>query len=276
IEKKPLYHFLPGSMAYSIAAMGCNFKCRFCQNHTLSIVTKESELSGENIDPEEIVQAAIRAGASSVSYTYTEPTIYFELMYETAIAAKNAGLKNVMVSNGFISEQALDKIIPLMDGANIDLKSFSEKFYSEQCGGRLAPVIETIKKLNYSDCWLELTTLLIPELNTSEKEIEMLVSFIAETNSEIPWHVSRFFPHYQVGDKEPTDTGLIENVLNNAEKNGIKYVYGGNFDSGKWGDTRCHECGETLINRRGYHIAEIGLAHGKCENCSEEIPGVWN
>ena len=276
IEKKPLYHFLPGSESLSIAAMGCNFKCRFCQNHALSIVIKESDLAGDNVDPEEIVQAAIRAGASSVSYTYTEPTVYFELMYETAIAAKNAGLKNVMVSNGFISEHALDQIIPLMDGANIDLKSFSEKFYSEHCGGRLAPVIETIKKLNRSDCWLELTTLLIPELNTSEKEIEMLVSFITETNSEIPWHVSRFFPHYRVGDKEPTDTGLIENVLNHAEKNGIKYVYGGNFDSGKWGDTRCHECGETLIKRRGYQTATIGLSHGKCENCAEEIPGVWN
>lgn len=276
IEKKPLYHFLPGTESLSIAAMGCNFKCRFCQNHSISMVTAESEIRGEEIDPDEIIQAAIRAGASSISYTYTEPTVYFELMYETAIAAREAGLKNVMVSNGFISEMAIDHIIPFMDGANIDLKSFSEKFYSEQCGGKLAPVLDTIRKLSLSDCWLELTTLLIPGLNTSEGEIELLTSFITETDPEIPWHVSRFFPHYHVEDREPTDTGMIRNVLDLAERKGIKYVYGGNFDSGKWGDTRCFECGETLISRREYRIATEGLSRGQCSNCAAEIPGVWN
>lgn len=276
IEKKPLYHFLPGSESLSIAAMGCNFKCRFCQNHSISMVENISDIAGEKVKPEEIIDAAKRAGASSISYTYTEPTIYYELMYETAKMAKEAGLRNVMVSNGFISREPLEKIIPFMDGANIDLKSFSDDFYSSYCGGKIAPVLDTIRILNRSGCWLELTTLLIPELNSSAKEVDEIISFIADTNPEIPWHVSRFFPHFKEGDRSATDTDLIEDVLEKAEDRKIKYVYGGNFDSGKWGNTRCSECGEILINRRGYFIEVENLSGGKCTNCDAEIAGVWN
>jgi len=276
IEKKPLYHFMPGTTSLSIAAMGCNFKCRFCQNNSVSIISDTSEITGENISPEEIVDTAIRTGASSISYTYTEPTIYFELMFETAKVAKQAGLKNVMVSNGFISRFALETILPFMDGANIDLKSFSEDFYSKQCSGKLAPVLETIQTINNSSCWLELTTLLIPGLNTSEKEIRSLISFILKTRDDIPWHISRFFPQYKITDKDPTDTELIENVLKNSEKMGIKYVYGGNFNSGKWENTRCQKCGRTLISRKNYQIEIIDFRDGKCRNCAEKTPGVWN
>ncbi len=276
IEKKPLYHFLPGTRSLSIAAAGCNFRCKFCQNHSISIIADESEITGEKIDPDKIVEAAIISKASSISYTYTEPTIFFELMYKTAIAAKEAGLKNVMVSNGFISDHALEKLIPVLDGVNIDLKSFTEQFYSDQCGGRLAPVLDTIRTLNKSECWLELTTLLIPELNTSAPEIEQLTSFIAEINPEIPWHVSRFFPNFETLDIEPTDTELIEFILDLSVKKGLKYVYGGNFDSEKWGDTRCNKCNSTLITRRGYDIKVSDFSDGKCMNCSAEIPGVWN
>lgn len=275
IEKKPLYHFLPGSDSLSIAAMGCNFRCGFCQNHSISMVDGEGGIAGEDLKPDDIIHAAIRGGAASISYTYTEPTVFFELMFTTAKAAKEAGLKNVMVSNGYISGEALETIIPYMDGANIDLKSYSEEFYTVQCGGRLAPVLDTIIRLNHSPCWIELTTLMIPGLNTSEKEIEMITSFIAETNTEIPWHVSRFFPRFKAGDRQPTDPGMIEGVLDTAEKNGLKYVYGGNFNSGKWGETRCHECGKTLIKRRGYDTDVEGLSAGKCVKCRTEIPGVW-
>ena len=275
IEKKPLYHFLPGSESLSLAAMGCNFKCRFCQNYSLSMVENISGISGEKIEPKEIINAAKRAGASSISYTYTEPTVYFELMYETAKAAKSAGLRNVMVSNGFISQEALKKIIPFMDGANIDLKSYSEDFYSHYCGGKLEPVLDTIKELNRSDCWLELTTLLIQGLNSSEEEVENIISFISETNPEIPWHVSRFFPHFKEGDRKATDTKLIEEILHRAENRNIRYVYGGNFDSGKWGSTRCSECREILINRRGYHIEIESLSGSNCSNCNAKIAGVW-
>ncbi len=276
IEKKPLYHFIPGTKSLSLAAMGCNFKCNFCQNSSISMVSDTSEITGENISPEKIVDTAIKSGASSISYTYTEPTVYFELMFETAKAAKQAGLKNVMVSNGFISGSAIETILPFMDGANIDLKSFSESFYSEQCSGKLAPVIETIQTIVNSPCWLELTTLFIPELNTSEKELTAIISFILETGEEIPWHVSRFFPQYKITDKDPTDIKLMENILERGEKMGIKYVYGGNFNSGKWGNTRCKKCGETLINRTGYQIEIINFTDGKCPNCAEKISGVWN
>ncbi len=275
IEKKPLFHFLPGSESLSIAAMGCNFKCRFCQNHSISMVENISGISGEKIKKEEIINAAERAGASSISYTYTEPTIYFELMYETAKAAKSAGLRNVMVSNGFISQKALKEIIPFMDAANIDLKSYSEDFYLRYCGGRLSPVLDTIKELNRSGCWLELTTLLIEGLNSSEEEVDNIISFISDTNPEIPWHVSRFFPHFKEVDRKPTNTELIEEILHRAEKRNIRYVYGGNFDSGKWSNTRCGECGEILINRRGYHIDIEGLSGCNCTNCNAEIAGVW-
>ncbi len=276
IEKKPLYHFLPGSESLSIAAMGCNFKCRFCQNHSISMVEDISDIAGERVKPEDIIDAAKRAGASSISYTYTEPTIYYELMYETAKAAKADGLRNVMVSNGFISQEPLEKIIPFMDGANIDLKSFSNDFYSYYCGGKLAPVLDTIRILDRSDCWLELTTLLIPELNSSEEEVGEIISFITDTNPEIPWHISRFFPHFKEGERSATNTDLIEEVLDKAKERGIKYVYGGNFDSGKWGNTRCSECGEILINRRGYHIDIENFSDGNCTNCNAEIAGVWS
>ncbi len=276
IEKKPLYHFLPGSESLSIAAMGCNFKCRFCQNHSISMVDDLSEIAGEKIKPEEIIDAANRAGASSISYTYTEPTIFYELMYETAKAAKASGIKNVMVSNGYISSEPLERIIPFMDGANIDLKSFSNDFYLQNCGGRLAPVLDTIRTLNNSDCWLELTTLLIPGLNSSDEEIDEIISFIADTSSEIPWHISRFFPHFREQNRNATDTQHIEEVLEKAEAGGIKFVYGGNFDSGKWGNTRCSECGEILIKRRGYFTEIKNISGGKCTNCNAEIAGVWS
>jgi len=276
IEKKPLYHFLPGSESLSIAAMGCNFKCRFCQNHSISMAEEISDIAGERVKPEEIIDAAKRAGVSSISYTYTEPTIYYELMYETAKVAKAEGLKNVMVSNGFISQKPLEKIIPFMDGANIDLKSFSNDFYSHYCGGKLAPVLDTIKTLDRSECWLELTTLLIPELNSSQEEVEKIISFITDTNPEIPWHISRFFPHFKEVARCATDTDLITEVLDKAEGRGIKYVYGGNFDSGKWGNTRCSECGEILINRSGYDIDIMNFSDGNCTNCNAEIAGVWS
>ncbi len=276
IEKKPLYHFLPGSYSLSIAAMGCNLTCNFCQNHTISVVRNGSEIKGDNISPEEIVNGAINSGSSSISYTYTEPTIYFELMYETAIKAKENGIKNIMVSNGFISENAMMKIIPVMDGANIDLKSFSDDFYRKQCGGKLTPVLKTIELINDSDCWIELTTLLIPDLNTEMGEIENIISFIKKTNPEIPWHISRFFPYYKTKNINPTNTEFMEEVLKLAEDSGIRYVYGGNFESSGWGNTRCPECGSTIIKRDGYNVTITGMEKGKCKHCGKSIYGVWN
>jgi len=276
VEKKPLNHFLPGSDSLSLAAMGCNFRCRFCQNHTISMVGRENDIAGEKTKPEDLINLAVRAGARSISYTYTEPTIYYELMLETAKEARKAGLLNIMVSNGFISPAPLQKIIPWMDGANIDLKSLSEDFYSKYCGGRLAPVLDTIRELDRSPCWVEVTTLLIPGLNTSDEETEQIISFLTGTNPDIPWHVSRFFPHYKEGGRNATDTGRMEEVLERAEDRGIRFVYGGNFHSEKWGNTRCPGCGNELINRSGYNIEIKALSEGRCGNCGTKTAGVWS
>jgi len=275
IEKKPLYHFLPGSTSFSIAAMGCNFNCKFCQNHTLSIVKNEGQIYGDNITPENIVEKAVESGSESISYTYTEPTIYFELMYETAKLAKEQGLKNVMVTNGFISPGALEKILPFIDGANIDLKAFSDDFYRLYCGGKLDPVLDSIRIMNQNGIWIELTTLLIPGLNSDPKEIRGLISFISGIDPSIPWHVSRFFPNYKITDKKPTDTGQIEEILEKGKETGLLYLYGGNFSSTIWENTFCPECNTLLIERSGYSTKIVNLESGKCAECGEKIPGIW-
>ena len=210
IEKKPLYHFLPGSASFSIAAMGCNFSCRFCQNHDLSQVQGEEHIVGSKVSPEELVRKALQAQALSISYTYTEPTVFFELMMATARIAKNAGLKNVMVTNGYMSREALNMIAPYLDAANIDLKSFSEEFYHTQCGAKLQPVLDTIREMKRRKIWIEVTTLLIPGLNTGLEHLRPLLRFLLEIDPEMPWHVSRFFPQYHLNDLPVTPT---ENVL---------------------------------------------------------------
>lgn len=275
IEKKPLYHFLPGSSSFSIAAAGCNFHCSFCQNHSISIVKKGEDIVGDNIQPEELVKIAEEHNCDSIAYTYTEPTIFFELMKDTADKAKKKGIRNVMITNGFISSEALEVITPYIDAANIDIKSFSDSFYRKHCGGRLAPVLDTVKRMIDSGIWVELTTLLIPGLNTDKEELDKLMEFILNLNPDIPWHVSRFFPNYEVSYIAPTNIDLIEKTLQTAENRGLKYLYGGNFSSEKWEQTYCPSCRSVLIKREGYHISLKNLSKGKCGNCGVDIPGVW-
>ncbi len=276
IEKKPLYHFLPASTSYSIAAMGCNFNCTFCQNHSLSMVEDEAGIYGERISPEDLVAAALRAGSQSISYTYSEPTIYFELMIETARLAKEKGLKNVMVTNGFMSPEALDMMAPYLDGANVDLKAFSEHFYRKYSGAGLAPVLDTIKGMKKNGIWVEVTTLLIPGLNSDKDELTKLISFIADVDPAIPWHVSRFFPHYKLLDAPITDTGLIFETLSIAKEIGLKYLYGGNITSRKWSDTYCPSCETLLIERSGHFTNVRNMSDGECGNCGEKIAGVFS
>jgi len=276
IEKKPLYHFLPGSRSFSIAAMGCNFSCRFCQNYSLSMVEDEAALSGETVSPEELVRMAVTSGSASISYTYTEPTVFFELMLETAKLARRAGLLNVMVSNGFLSGEALEMLAPYLDAANIDLKSFSDDFYRNYCRGRLQPVLDTIARMKARAIWLEITTLLIPGLNDSETEIEKLIGFLLEVDARIPWHVSRFFPQYQLLDTPPTDTQSIHHFLELGNRRGLSFVYSGNLQPDRWSDTLCPSCGAKLIQRVGYQTKILGLHQGHCDQCRIEIPGVWN
>jgi len=275
IEKKPLYHFLPGSQSFSIAAMGCNFRCKFCQNYRLSQVSNESHIQGEAISPRQLVEAALRYSAESISYTYSEPTIYYELMFETAQIAKEKGIKNVMVTNGYMSGEALSEIAPYIDAANIDLKSFSDDFYKKYCGGRLQPVLDTIKGMKEKGIWIELTTLLIPGLNDNPDEIKKLIAFIVEVDRNIPWHVSRFFPQHRLTDLPPTNPAGIFSCLEMAAEMGLKYLYAGNVNSDNWENTRCPQCSQVLIHRRGYYTQLSHFSGGNCESCGHSIAGTW-
>lgn len=275
IEKKPLYHFLPGSKSLSIAAMGCNFSCPFCQNHELSQVLEEKRIGGEKISPESLVDTAIRSRALSISYTYTEPTVFFELMLETARLAKQANLRNVMVTNGYMSREALDMISPYLDAANVDLKSFSEDFYRIHCGAKLQPVLETIREMKRRGIWLEVTTLLIPGLNEEPDDQKKLISFLLELDPFLPWHVSRFFPQYQLTDRPLTPEGDIFRFLDLAAEMGLRFVYGGNLDDERRSDTFCPECRHRLVRRNRYQVESPGMAGGACLRCGRPIPGVW-
>ena len=275
IEKKPLYHFMPGSSSYSIAAMGCNFSCRFCQNYSISMVNEEHGIKGETISPEQLVQNALKNRARSISYTYTEPTVFFELMLETAKLAHQQGIKNVMVSNGYMTRQALSLLGPFLDAANIDLKSFNDNFYKEYCSARLKPVLETISALKARGIWLEITTLLIPGLNDDCEEIKRLISFLLEVDDSMPWHVSRFFPQYQLQHIPPTAQDAMHKFLSLGAKMGLKYLYGGNLTADCWNDTHCPRCEKKLIRRLGYQAEIIALQSGKCQFCGQDIPGVW-
>jgi pyruvate formate lyase activating enzyme len=275
IEKKPLYHFLPGSSTFSIAAMGCNFSCRFCQNHSISMVNEEQAIVGETISPEQLVQNALKNRAHSISYTYTEPTVFFELMLQTAQLAHQEGLKNVMVSNGYMTSQALSILGPFLDAANIDLKAFNDNFYNKYCSARLKPVLETISELKARGIWLEITTLLIPGLNDDCEEIKRLISFLLQLDDSIPWHVSRFFPQYQLQNIPPTAQDAIEKFLRLGAEMGLKYLYGGNLTVDCWNDTNCPRCEKKLIRRLGYQTEVIALHSGKCQFCGQDIPGVW-
>jgi pyruvate formate lyase activating enzyme len=275
IEKKPLYHFLPGSSAFSIAAMGCNFACRFCQNHSLSVVESEQSIGGENISPEQLVRQAGQVRAASIAYTYSEPTVFFELMAETARLARQQGIKNVMVSNGYMTSLAVQRLGPLMDAANIDLKAFSEDFYSRYCSARLQPVLETIAALRSMGVWLEVTTLLIPGLNDDREEVRRLISFLLDLGGDTPWHVSRFFPQYRLREIPRTDPSVIRETLELGAEMGLKFLYSGNVAADCWSDSRCPNCGHTLIRRQGYQTDVPGLKGGKCMFCGNSIPGVW-
>ncbi len=275
IEKKPLYHFLPASMSFSIAAMGCNFSCRFCQNHSISIVKDENEILGDKIVPEQLVRLAQKNRAQSISYTYTEPTVYVELVYEMAKLAHAAGIKNVLVSNGYMTARALSLVGPFIDGANIDLKSFKDDFYRKYCSARLQPVLDTISAMKNMGIWVEVTTLLIPGLNDEQREITGLISFLLGLDENMPWHVSRFFPHFQLTGMPPTEAAAIHACLQLAADEGLKFTYGGNLPDSQWSNTRCPSCGETLIVRSGYQIDDAGLRAGTCRFCGAGLSGVW-
>jgi pyruvate formate lyase activating enzyme len=282
IEKKPLFHLLPGSLSFSIATVGCNLRCRFCQNADIAQmprhqmpVDRKGRIVGQAQTPAAIVAAAKANNCASIAYTYTEPTIYFEFAQDTAGLARQAGLKNVWVTNGFMSADALEMAAPYMDAANVDLKAFSDDFYRQQCGARLSPVLETLRAMKRLGIWVEVTTLIIPGLNDDPEELKQLAAFIAkDLGIDTPWHVSRFHPTYQLTDRPPTPVETIVNARQIGLDAGLHYVYCGNIPGRGGEDTRCWQCGETLIDRQGFSIRRNSAEAGACPHCRTAVAGV--
>ncbi|RLB07235.1 MAG: AmmeMemoRadiSam system radical SAM enzyme [Deltaproteobacteria bacterium] len=275
IEKKPLFHFLPASGAFSIATVGCNFRCLHCQNYSISqMPTEEGRITGEKVSCEEIVSLALKYKCASIAYTYTEPTIFYEYAYDTARSAHRKGIKNIFVTNGFMSSEALEMIAPYLDGANVDLKSFSEEFYQRICGAKLKPVLEGIKKMKELGIWVEVTTLIIPTLNDSEEELRQIARFILSVSPEIPWHVTAFYPTYKMLDKPRTSTMIIKRARDIGLEEGLRYVYSGNIPGEEGENTYCYNCKDLLIRRWGFQILENKIREGKCPRCGTPIDGV--
>jgi pyruvate formate lyase activating enzyme len=271
IEKKPLYNFLPGTRSFSIATVGCNFHCRFCQNADISQSPREGvALAGEELLPEQVVRAAKRYACDSIAYTYTEPTIFFEYAYDTAKLAHEEGIKNVFVTNGYMTVEALEKIEPYLDAANVDLKSFDDGFYRRVCGARLQPVLETIEAMHQRGVWVEVTTLLIPGVNDSDHELEQIAQFLAGIDLDIPWHVSRFTPRYKMLDKTQTPGDTMHRAAEIGREAGLRYVYVGNVPGNMHENTFCPSCGAVAIGRIGYHTT-LNLEGNRCASCGHEL-----
>jgi pyruvate formate lyase activating enzyme len=277
IEKKPLFHFLPGTRAYSIATVGCNFQCLHCQNYEISQYPRfhEGEIIGLARTPEDIVAAAVNSKSASISYTYIEPTIFMEFAQDTARLARTQGLRNNFVSNGFMTEVSAQALAEVIDADNIDLKSFKDEHYRKVCKARLQPVLDTIVRLKQSGVWLEVTTLVIPGLNDSTEELTDIAQFIKGVGADIPWHVSAFYPTYKMLDRPRTPVATLLKARDIGLAAGLRYVYTGNIP-GKGGEsTFCYACGELLIERIGFQIHRNALQDGKCPKCQAEIDGVW-
>ena len=278
IEKKPLFQFYPGSTAYSIATVGCNLSCKHCQNFDISQSPRENRghVAGNKMEPEEIVKEAESAGCTSIAYTYTEPTIFFELAYDTAKLAQTKGIKNVFVSNGFMTPEALKEISPFLDGINIDLKAFTDRFYKEICGGSLEPVLENIKLANELGIWVEVTTLIIPTHNDNPEELSRIAEFIANTDKDIPWHISQFYPTYKLTNLPRTPIEILHKAREIGLQAGLHYVYEGNVPGMGNENTYCYNCGNLLIERWGYSILKNIIEDGHCPFCKSPIAGVYS
>ncbi|MFC1507308.1 AmmeMemoRadiSam system radical SAM enzyme [Thermoproteota archaeon] len=275
IEKKPLFHFHPGSSTYSISTVGCNFRCKNCQNFEISQLPKEyGRIVGEELPPEEVVSATKRYNCKSIAYTYTEPTIFFEYAYDTARLANNEGIKNIFVTNGYISEEPLMAIEPYLDAANIDLKSFSDDFYKKNCGARLEPVLDNIRLYKKLGIWIEITTLIIPTLNDSEEELRSIAKFIRGVGEEIPWHVSAFSPMHELLNLSRTPAQILQLARDIGIEEGLRYVYMGNVPAEGGEGTYCYKCGEKLIHRYGYEILRNRVEDSKCPICKSKIDGI--
>ena len=277
IEKKPLFHFLPGTMSLSVAAAGCNFQCAFCQNWQISQAPRTGRIvGGQAIPPAELVAAAEKHKCASISYTYTEPTIFFELSYDTAKLAHERGIRNCFVSNGFMTPLAVRTIAPYLDAINVDLKAFRNETYRKVMKARLKPVLTCLTELVAAGVWVEVTTLVVPSMNDSDEELGNIAGFIAgELGPDVPWHVSRFHGDYQMGDAPTTPAATLGRAMSIGRAAGLKHVYAGNVPGDANENTRCPSCSATVIQRTGFTVRSSHLKEDKCAECGERIAGVW-
>ena len=276
VEKKPIFHLYPGSTSFSIATVGCNFRCLQCQNHEISqMPADQGRIDGSAVPPSKILSMAKEYRCQSISYTYTEPTIYFEYAYEAAVLASREGIKNIFVTNGYMTEEALKTIQPYLDAANVDLKSFQEKFYKEVCGARLKPVLENLRLMRHLGIWVEITTLVIPTLNDSDKEFEEIAQFILSLGPEVPWHISAFYPTYKILSLPRTPASVLHRAREIGMRAGLRYVYCGNIPGEEGEDTFCPVCGRKVVERVGFRVGKNEVVKGECRHCHTKIDGIW-
>jgi len=276
VEKKPLFHFMPGSSTFSIATAGCNFHCLQCQNSSISQMSDCVSIPGVFRSPAEIVQGSAASNCSSISYTYTEPTIFYEYALATAQLAQEAGFKNIFVTNGYICKEPLQRIAPFLDAANIDLKGFDERTYRLVFGGKLAGVLDSIIEYKRLGIWLELTTLVIPGVNDADEELRGIAAFIAENlGTDTPWHVSRFYPTYKMIDRPATPVATVMRAVAIGRDAGLHHVYAGNIPGDAGEDTLCQSCQRVVIKRSGFRVTTNRLTNGNCPDCGETVAGVW-
>ncbi len=275
IEKKPLYHFKPASMAFSIATAGCNLHCKYCQNWQISQREPE-ETYNYNMPPKTVVVKTISSRCISIAYTYSEPIVFYEYTLDTSILAHKYGIYNVVVTAGYINREPLIELCKYIDAANVDLKGITEKFYNNMCDATLKPVLEGIKTMINQGVWVELTNLIIPTWNDSEKDIRLLCKWITDNiGVDVPLHFSRFWPMHKLKNLPPTPIETLNNAVKIAKKEGIHYVYVGNVPGHPANNTYCPNDGKLLIERRGYAILQNNLKDGKCKFCGTKIPGIW-
>jgi len=273
IEKKPLSHYHPGSACFSVATVGCNLRCRFCQNASISQYGGEGPPAGEPWTPQQVVDAARRSRCRSIAFTYTEPTIGMEFARDTGLLARQAGVGTVFVTNGFMTPAAVEVAAEFLDAANVDLKSAHDSFYRRTCKARLAPVLESIAGLAAAGIWLEVTTLVVPGLNDSARELRKIADFLASVSHSIPWHISAFHPTYQMTDRPRTPVSTLRRAYELGREAGLRYVYVGNVHGDRGESTYCSQCGRQLIRRYGYSLRQITLDEDRCPDCGETVAG---
>jgi pyruvate formate lyase activating enzyme len=273
IEKKPLFHFYPGSRSLSVATFGCNFKCTFCQNHSISQVRKR--VYNTFTSPEEIVEIALKQKCKTISFTYTEPTVFYEYAYLIGIKAREQGIKNVFVTNGFMSPETIEHSRAFLDGANVDLKSFNEETYKKVSGGDLKSVLQSIDLLHKHKVWLEITTLVVPGLNDSDDELLKIAEFIGSISPEIPWHISRFHPDYNYHKVTTTSSGTLDRAYKIGKKAGLHYIFLGNVPGDSLESTYCPNCRTIIIERFGFQIGKNRIKGNLCPECGQRIPGFF-